>query len=510
MKGLAARLIDFLGGLVVSQGPKAGEPFKLMGWQKRFIRGAFAAGVSDAALSVARANGKTTLAAGVALAAIAGPLRQPRSEVVLVAASSEQAAILFEHVLAFGESAGLIDSSYRIQNNPQTRAITHKETNARVRVLSSDPKRAHGIAPALILADEPAQWPSNTSEKMLAALRTSRGKIAGARFIALGTRSHLPQHWFSKLLTGDRPNLYAQVHAADDLEAYGSRAQWRKANPSLSGMPELMKMLELESKDAEHDPGLMASFKALRLNGGVLDADDVDMLISPAVWRRCVDAPAADPHGPTAWGVDLGSSGAMSAVACVWPTGRIETLAMFGAEPALDERAHRDGAGEVYRIAQAAGELIVSDKRIPPVRDLLREAARRWGMPAKLACDRWRMDELRDALADDDLPWRQARLIPRGQGFRDGAEAVRAWEKATIAERVRPVKPATLLTWQLSEAVVMIDPAGNRKLATGSQAGRRRGLRDDVVAAALLGVEWGLPPLEDAASTRPQLQVVVA
>ena len=94
-------LLDYLGGLEVSQGRLSGEPLTVFPWQRRFIRGAFRKGVTSAALSVARANGKTCLTAGIAAATLDGPLTVPRSETVLVASSFEQARIGFEHVLAF-------------------------------------------------------------------------------------------------------------------------------------------------------------------------------------------------------------------------------------------------------------------------------------------------------------------------------------------------------------------------------------------------------------------------
>ena len=59
-------LTDYLSGLTVSQGRLAGERFEVLLWQRRFVRGAFALGVQSAALSVARANGKTALLCGAA------------------------------------------------------------------------------------------------------------------------------------------------------------------------------------------------------------------------------------------------------------------------------------------------------------------------------------------------------------------------------------------------------------------------------------------------------------
>ena len=54
----------------------------------------------------------------------------------------------------------------------------------------------------LVIADEPAQWPPGTSDRMIAALRTSLGKIDGGRLIALGTRPADSEHWFEKMLSG--------------------------------------------------------------------------------------------------------------------------------------------------------------------------------------------------------------------------------------------------------------------------------------------------------------------
>ena len=62
------------GNVVLTHGAKAGKPFKLFSWQKAFIRGAFKRGVHQAALSVPRGPGKTTLLAAIAAAAVNGPL----------------------------------------------------------------------------------------------------------------------------------------------------------------------------------------------------------------------------------------------------------------------------------------------------------------------------------------------------------------------------------------------------------------------------------------------------
>ena len=94
-------LIAYLSGLTVSQGRLAGERFRVLPWEARFVRRAFRPGVQSAGLSIARGNGKTALLSGIACATLDGPLAVSRGETVIVASSFEQARIAFEHVIAF-------------------------------------------------------------------------------------------------------------------------------------------------------------------------------------------------------------------------------------------------------------------------------------------------------------------------------------------------------------------------------------------------------------------------
>ena len=171
----------YLSSLMITQGRRAGELFKLLPWQRRFVAGAFADGVQSAALSVARGNGKTSFLSGVACAALDGPLAVPRGETIIVASSFSQARIAFDHVKAFLSDKLADRQLWRQSDSMQVAMIENRTTGARLKVIGSDPKRAHGLAPVLVLADEPSQWPSSTGERMVAALRTSAGKqpIAG-------------------------------------------------------------------------------------------------------------------------------------------------------------------------------------------------------------------------------------------------------------------------------------------------------------------------------------------
>ena len=77
-------LARYLGGLILAGEEHDGSPFEVLPWERRFELGA--SGVEgDAALSVARGNGKSAVVAGVAgaVANPSGPFNRRRREVAL-------------------------------------------------------------------------------------------------------------------------------------------------------------------------------------------------------------------------------------------------------------------------------------------------------------------------------------------------------------------------------------------------------------------------------------------
>ena len=477
-------LVRYVASLTISQGQGSGEAFVVLPWEGRFLRGAFGV-AGDAALSVARGNGKSTLTAAVADAVLRGPLGQPRAEAVVCASSFDQARVIFDHVLSFGPYRE-DRSRWRVQDSANRAAIECRETGARLRCIGSDPRRAHGLAPALVLADEPAQWPRTTGEAMLAALRTGLGKVPGSRLIALGTRADDDSHWFGRMLAGVGTD-YAQCHAAREKDPKFHRRTWKRANPSLDFMPHLEARIRKEAAEAKQDPALMAAFCALRLNQGVADTEQ-QHLLDPGTWAR-VELDVLEPEGRYVLGLDLGGSAAMSSAAGYWPQcGRLEAVAVFSEQPALLERGMADGVGRLYVDMHARGELFTAGQYVADVRALLAECLRRWGPPAALTADRYREAELRQTLEAMSFP--VVPLVLRGQGFVDGGQDVRAFRRAVGGGRVRPII-SLLLRSAMSAARTTTDPAGNAKLAKQTQGGRRAYARDDAAAASILAVALG-------------------
>ena len=234
----------YIESLVISQGRYAGERFRLLDWQRKLLCGAFSQ-PRDSAFSMGRGGGKTTLVAAIAAAAVDvdGPLVEPRAECLVVASAFDQGLICFRHVMSFLESTFEKYGTgprgrFRIQDSANRATITDRETGAMLRVLGSDPRRLHGAAPKLLLYDEVAQWPPERLPTMLAALKTSRGKIQGSRAIWLGTRPDSPDHPFQRALDGYGTGFQLYYAAGPDDPPF-QRRTWKRANPGLDHLPNL-------------------------------------------------------------------------------------------------------------------------------------------------------------------------------------------------------------------------------------------------------------------------------
>ena len=484
---------DYVGGLVIGQGRYAGERFKLLGWQKRFLAGAFGQ-PGDAALSMGRGGGKSTFTAAIACAAVdvGGPLVEPMAECLVVASSFDQGLVNFRHMLHFlapsFERYGTGPRGrFRIQDSANRAVITDRETKAMVRVLGSDPRRLHGAAPKILLLDEVAQWPPERVGPMLAALKTSRGKVPGSRALWLGTRPSAPDHPFQKALDGHGVGFALCYAAPKDAPPF-RRSTWKRANPGLDHLPDLEAVIRAEAADAKRDESAMQSYRALRLNQGVADTV-VAVLVDADTWRGAQALPEPDTRANEyVLGLDLGQNAAMSAGACYRRDATLEAVACFPELPSLTERGLADGVGDLYRRMAERGELFQAGRRVSDIPALLRECLERWGRPVAIVCDRWRLAELKQHLEAVKFPLTD--LVERGQGFRDGGQDVRDFRAAVLGDHVRPSR-SLLLTAAMSEARVTGDPSGNWKLSKHVQGGRRANARDDAAAAAIIAVAVG-------------------
>lgn len=499
-----AVVIRWLGKLKVTQGPLIGQPVVVLPFQRRFIRGFL--GSQEAALTVARGNGKTTICAGLALCSFLGPMAVPAGETVIVASSLGQARTAFKHCLAFfhqlvsANDIGKADKyRYRVIDNSHHREIHDRQTNNTLRLLGSDPDRAHSLAPSLILADEPAKWKRREGDLMHAALVTSLGKQDPSRFLAIGTQSDDESHWFNRMLDAPDDGVYAQRHAAAETLGDFNHRAIVQANPAYKHLVPLQRELARAKQNARKGGGQLVRWRALRLNRGTPEAGRTEFVVQVADWKACEVAQLPAREGPLCVGLDAGGSTSMTAIAFYWPqTGRLEASAAFPAVPDLIKRGESDGVGEDYLRMQERGELKIYPGRVTPVGQFIEDHAALVSGSEVLGIvtDRYKKSDVEQALAEAGVAWD---IEWRGVGAgRDGSADVRAFQKEVLEAEIR-VSESLLIRAAIRNGRVSRDPNGNPRIEKGRERGRIDALQA-MVHAVGAGRRWRYPAPGDGNS----------
>ncbi len=132
--------------------PQQGEPFRLAHWQFDWLKDAFAPGVKEAALSIARRNGKSFLIGVVLLAHLCGPLCRANWRAAVVSLTGKLASELRDAVRQIAEASGLADE-IEVRTSPVPGHILGQQ-GTRVDILAADRSSGHAIGIDLGVCDE--------------------------------------------------------------------------------------------------------------------------------------------------------------------------------------------------------------------------------------------------------------------------------------------------------------------------------------------------------------------
>jgi len=491
-KSQAVRAIQFLGLLQVPEGKRAGNPLKLADFQRKFVKGALGKKIMVGVLSIGRGNAKTALAAGLALADLVGALEenpQPKREVIFAARNRDQARTAFNFLLGYIQ--GLPDSDqtlFTIRRGSKLEVEFEGNGGGLARVIAADGKSVLGGAPTLAIMDERAAWEREKGDSLENAILSGLGKRDG-RALIISTSAPDDANTFSRWLDEPPPGTYVQEHRppfglpADDLESL------LIANPgAIEGIGATPEWLVSQAQRAIARGGsALSSFRNLNRNERV-STENRSVLVTVDEWMGAEVSPDDLPErdGPCILGIDLGGSRSMSAAAFYWPeTGRLEALGTFPATPSLSDRGAADGVSDRYCQMQERGELsVLGEATVPPGPWLAQIVQHLDGItPDCIVGDRFRHAEFTEAMQAAGLT--RVPFIWRGFGWKDGSEDIERFRRALFDGEVKAV-PSMLLRFAFADAITLVDPAGNHKLAKARSLGRI-----DAAAAAVLAVAQG-------------------
>jgi phage terminase large subunit-like protein len=158
--------------LPITSGVHAGRKFRLRPWQREIIKAIYRQDgdgrreVRTALLTLPRKNGKTSLAAALALAHFIGPECEQRGQCYSAAADREQASIIVREMKAMILSVKWMAERTNIKDF--SREMDDAVTGSTFKALSADAKTKHGFSGSFVVYDELAQAPNRHLYDVLA------------------------------------------------------------------------------------------------------------------------------------------------------------------------------------------------------------------------------------------------------------------------------------------------------------------------------------------------------
>lgn len=488
----AERVVAFIETLTITAGRLAGQPFRLRGWQRDIIDAIYSTDDDDgrpvrtAVLSMGRKNGKTGLAAALALCHLAGPEAEQRGEVYSAANDRMQAAKLFAEMVAMVNCHPVLKG--RISERTFTKELTDFKTGSVYQALSADAATKHGLSPSCVIYDELGQA---ASRDLFDALDTAMGARVDPLMLVISTQAATDTAPMSDLIDYGLKVEAGAVHdpsfrlflfsAPADSDPWDEHT-WSLANPALGDFLSLEEVRR-QASQARRMPSKEPAFRNLILNQRV--SAEKQFLTSSEWMANAEPPPPIDQLAgrPCFLGLDLSASRDLTALVLV---AQLEDE-RYAVHPFFwlpgDGLLDREDEDKVpYTAWKLSGHLLTTPgPTINPAFIAAKVAELAGKLDVRLlSYDRWRIEEFRRQLAETgcDVP-----MLPFGQGYKDMAPAVDTLDRL-IAERRIMHGGNPILTWNASNTVATADPSGNRKLDKSRSRGRIDGLVALVMALA--------------------------
>jgi phage terminase large subunit-like protein len=470
----ADRVVKFIEKyILVPEGMLVGKPMVLLPEQREFIHAVYDNVEPTGQLitrrgifSLPRKNGKSGLISAILGAHIIGPEAVQNAQSYSAARSRDQAALVFNYLAKSLRMRNDLDGLVQITDSGKR--IQGLAVNTGYRALSADATTAHGLSPKLTIHDELGQVIGPT-DALYDALETAGGAHEDPLSLIISTQAASDTDLLSTIIDdairNPTPETVCRLYAAMKDDDIFDERTWYKANFAL-GIFRSMKDMREFAQRAQRMPAQEATFRNLYLN---MRISRLALLVAPTLWRNCNASVNLELFYkyPVSIGLDLsGSTDLTAAILSVQDPadGLIHCLPfIYTPLDTLMERAKTDRAPyptfvERKQMVALPGKYVdygMVARHLKTVTD---------GMHIKvIAFDRWRIKDFQaeartaDFAQAKDIIWQ-----PVGQGYRDMSPRVEKFEQLLLgAGLCHGAHP--LLNMAAANAVVDIDPAGNKK-----------------------------------------------
>ena len=405
---------------------------------------------------------------------LCGPEAKANSQLYSAAQSRDQAGILFNLMAKMVRMSPDLMAVVAIRES--AKQLFCAELGTLYRALSAEASTAYGLSPVFVVHDELGQVKGPRSE-LYDALETAAGAQKEPLSIVISTQAPTDADLLSILiddaLAGHDPEIRLFLHTASEKMDPFSIKAIRAANPAFGDFLNA-KEVKAQCADAKRMPAKESAYRNLVLNQRIAREAP---FISQRVWGENNGEPRVeDFNNVVAMGLDLSQRIDLTALVYVGrgDDGQYSVKCEFFApqdgvrDRALTDRVPYDLWAQQGWLTLTPGKSVGYDFVGQRIIELCEEM--------NVSCikfDRWGMKELESELAHlgaEGLPF-----DPHGQGFKDMTPALNALEAELLNGRIRH-GGNPILTWCAANAVVDMDPAGNRKLNKKRATGRIDGL----------------------------------
>jgi len=485
----AARAIRFIEHLPQTKGEWADKPFALLPWQLDMLSKLFGTIREDGTrqyrtcyCEIPRKNGKSTLAAGIALYMLFGDGEQG-AEIYGAASDRDQASIVFMTAAEMVRRSSILAPAAKVIDS--TKRIIFRKTGSFYRAIPADAAGSHGFNASGIILDEVHTQPNRD---LYDVLNTSTGARRQPLIFAITTAGYdrnsicWELHDYAlKVQNGviDDPSFLPVLYFAEETDDWHDPKVWHKANPSL-GQTVKEDYIEQECKRATEVPGYENTFRRLHLDQWT--RQDTRWL-SLESWDACGEAfDVADLNGEDCYvGIDLSSTTDLSAVSLLFPPSEDResyVILPFFWLPGdnLEKRVRKDRVP--YDVWERQGLIDLTPGNVIDyghIRTKLGELAEQYNI-LEVGYDPWNAMQFVLELQGDGF-----NCVPVRQGYATLTNPTKELEKLVLGKGIRH-GGHPILRWNIDNAVVTTDPAGNVKPDKAKATERIDGLIALIVA----------------------------
>jgi phage terminase large subunit-like protein len=465
-----------------SKGSFAGQPFILQDWQWNEIVKPLYGNINKdgnrqyrtCLVMVARKNGKTTMAAALALYHLFAD-KEMGAEVYSAAVDKDQAS------LVFNEAANMVrQSSYlskRCKIIDSRKRIVYYRTNSFYQAIPADAASAHGYNASCVIYDE---LHAAANRDLFDVLSTSMGARSQPLLFIISTAGYdrnsilWEQYGYAKkIIKGivkDKTFLPV-IYEADEKDNWENEKVWYRVNPALGTFRKIEEMRSLFNK-AKVTPALQNTFKRLYLN---MWTSRETRWIDIGKWDLCPGKyDLKQLEGQICYGgLDLSATTDLTAFVLVFPRDgeRIVLPFFFIPKERMAEKIKVDRVD--YDLWEKQGYVIATEGNVVDyemVKKIITEALGRYQVRS-IAYDRWNATKLvQDLIADG-----YERMIPIGQGYQS-MNAPTKYLETLILDRKLNHGSNPVLRWNFDNVMILQDPAGNIKPDKGKSKQRIDGI----------------------------------